>query len=146
MVLKLEDYEKYRKNIGELICYPAFTSTSEKDMSKYTFPTSTAIRINELKNDDVYVVLFIDYKCNSSSYPTPCINVSYDSVNAGEQEFIFPPFSFFVIEKIENRSGRSNDPHIIYLKVPNKRVLIEFAIKNDKTIYYDKELNELYSS
>ena len=146
MVIKSEDYEKYKKNIGELICYPAFTSTSEKDMTKSTFPTSTAIEVNNIKSDDIYVVLFIDYKCNNSSYPTPCVNVSYDSVNSGEKEYIFPPFSFFKIEKVENRSGISKDPHIIYMTVPNKRILIEFAIKNNKTIYYDKDLNELYSS
>ena len=87
MVLKSKDYEKYKNYIGELICYPAFTSTSEKDMSKYTFPTSTAIGINNIKIDDIYVVLFIDYKCNNSSYPTPCVNVSYDSVNSDEKVF-----------------------------------------------------------
>ena len=84
MVVKSKDYEKYKNFIGQLICYPAFTSTSDKDISKYTFPTSTAIDINKIKSDDVYVVLIIEYKCNNSSYPTPCINVSYDSVNAGE--------------------------------------------------------------
>ena len=145
MVLKNHDYIEYKNNIGELICYPAFTSTSEKDMSKYTFPTKLAIDINNIKNDDIYVLLFFDYKCNNSSYPTPCINVSYYSSNSGEKEYIFPPFSFFRIDKVETRSGSSYDPHIIYMTVPNKRVLIEFAIKNKKTINYDKNLNEFYS-
>ena len=146
MVLKKKDYLEYTNNIGELICYPAFTSTSEKDMTKYAFPTSLAIGINNIKSDDIYVELFIDYKCNNSYYPTPCINVSYYSSNSGEQEYIFPPFSFFRIERIETRSGKSEDPHIIYMTVPNKRILIEFAIKNNKNIYYNEILNELYSS
>ena len=142
MVLKSKDYEKYKNNIGELICYPAFTSTIEKDI----IPTPTAIEINNIKSDDIYVVLLIDYKCNNPCYPTPCVNVSYDSVYSGEKEYIFPPFSFFKIEKLENRSGTSKNPHIIYMSVPNKRILIEFAIKNNKNIIYDKNLNELYSS
>ena len=146
MVLKSKDYEKYKNNIGELICYPAFTSISEKDMIKYSFPTPMAIGVNNLKSDDIYVVLYIEYKCNNSSYPTPCINVSYDSVNSNEKEYIFPPFSFFKIEKVENRIGKIDNPHIIYLTVPNKKVLIEFEIKNNKTVNYDKNLNELYSS
>ena len=146
MALNECDYQAYKYSIGELICFPAFTSTSEEDMAKYSFPTPTAIEINNIKSYDIYVVLIIDYKCNNSSYPTPCINVSYDSVNSGEKEYIFPPFSFFKIEKVEDRSGISSDPHIIYMTVPNKRVLIEFAIKNNKTIYYDKDKNELYSS
>jgi len=146
MVLDECDYRAYKYSIGELICFPAFTSTSEEDMTKYSLHTSRAIEINNIKSDDIYVVLIIDYKCNNSSYPTPCINVSYASVNSDEKEYIFPPFSFFKIEKVEDRSGISSDPHIIYMSVPNKRVLIEFAIKNNKTIYYDKDKNELYSS
>ena len=139
MVLKLEDFEKYKNNIGELICYPTFISTSE---NKYIFQSS--INKNDIKSNDIYVILIIDYKCNNPSYPTPCIDISYFSVYYAEKEYIFPPFSFFRIEKVENRNGRRNDPHIIYLTVPNKRVLIEFALKNDKAIHYDKDLNELY--
>ena len=146
MVIKSKDYEKYKNNIDEIICYPAFTSTNEKDIEKYTSPTSKSIEVNNIKSDDIYVVLFIDYKCNNSSYPTPCVNISHSLVDFDAKEYIFPPFSFFKIEKVENRSGISIDPHIIYMTVPNKRILIEFAIKNNKTIYYDRDLNELYSS
>ena len=146
MKIKIDDYQKYKNNIGELICYPAFTSTSEEDISKYNFPTSTAIGINDIKSDDISVVLVIDYICNNSSYPTPCVNVSYDSINAGEKEYIFPPFSFFRIENIEENTGKPDYPHFIYMTVPNKRCLIEFAINKNKTIYYNKSLNELYSS
>ena len=146
MVIKTEDYKKYKDNEGKLICYPAFTSTSDRDMEKYTFPTSAAIEVNNIKHDDIYVVLFIDYNCNNSSYPTPCINVCFDLADSGENEYIFPPFSFFKIKEVENRSGISEDPHRIYMTVPNKRILIKFAIKNNKKIYYDQDLNELYSS
>ena len=146
MVIKSEDYKKYKDNKGKLICYPAFTSTSDRYIEKYTFPTSASIEVNNIKSNDIYVVLFIDYKCNNSSYPTPCINVSSNLDDSKEKEYIFPPFSFFKIEKVEDRSGISEDPHIIHMTVPNKRILIEFAIKNNKTIYYDKDLNELYSS
>ena len=146
MVLKSYDYEDYKSNIGQIICYPAFTSVSESDIPKYSSPNLESIRINDIKSDDIYVVLYIDYKCNNTSYPTPCVNISYETANYGEKEYIFPPFSFFRIENVENRSGTSKDPHIIYMTVPNKRILIEFAIKNNKPIYYDKNLNELYSS
>ena len=145
MTIKISDYYLYKILEGELICYPAFTSTSEKDISKYNFPTYNAIEVNKLSPNDVSVVLIINYQCNNSSYPTPCINVSDYSVNAGEQEFIFPPFSFFKIEKIEENEGTPNNPHIIHMTTPNKKVLIEFEIKNNKTIYYNRENNELYS-
>ena len=45
------NYYLYKISIGELICYPAFTSTSEKDISKYDFPTSTAIDVNKINQN-----------------------------------------------------------------------------------------------
>ena len=146
MTLNLEDFENYKINVGELICFPYFTSTTENDLTKFISMPEIINHQNEIKSNYIYIILIIDYKCNNSSYPTPCINASYDSIYYQEKEYIFPPFSFFRVENIESRSGRNNDPHFIYLSVPNKRILIEFAIKNDKTINYDKNLNELYSS
>ena len=143
MVIKYNDYEKYKNNIGELICFPSFTFVSEKDTPKYNFPTVNSIKINNIKSEDIYVVLIIEYKCDNSSYETPCINVSYDSVNPKEKEYIFPPFSFFRITKIIEGNGKKGNPHIIYMNVPKKRSLIEFNIKSNKEIYYDKNENEL---
>ena len=144
MTIKLADFYLYKILEGELICYPAFTSTSEKDISKYNFPTSTAMDVNNLTSNDISVVLIIKYNCKSSSYPTPCVNASGYSVNAGEQEFIFPPFSFFKIVSIEEKEGKPDNPHIIRMTTPSKRSLIEFGIKNNKSINYDKDSDELY--
>lgn len=146
MTIKLSDFLLYKIFIGELICYPAFTSTSEEDISKYDFPTATAINVNELNPNDISVVLMIEYKCKNSSNVTPCINVVEYSVNVDEKEFIFPPFSFFKIEKVVENSGTPNDPHIIYLSVPNKTNMLEFGLKNNKSIYYNRDQNELYYS
>ena len=146
MTIKLSDFLLYKIYIGELICYPAFTSTSEEDMTKYDFPTATAINVNELSPSDVSVVLIIKYNCTSSSNATPCINVEEFSVNAGEKEFIFPPFSFFKIENVVEKGGKPDDPHVIYMSVPCKKNLIEFGLKNNKTINYNNQKNELYYS
>ncbi len=146
MTIKLSDFYLYKILEGELVCYPAFTSTSEKDISKYNFPTTTAININDLTPNDVSIVLMINYICKSSSNSTPCVDVEEHSVNAGEREFIFPPFSFFKIEKVVENGGVPNDPHIIYLSVPNKKNLLEFGLKKNKTIHYNRAQNELYYS
>ena len=161
MTIKLSDYYLYKISIGELICYPAFTSTSEKDISKYNFPTSTAIDVNKINQNDISVVLIIKYYYSNNYslfskilnffntdnyYVTPCINVSEHSVNSGEEEYIFPPFSFFKIEDIEENSGTPDNPHIIYMSVPRKKDLLEFGLKQKKSIYYDKNKNELYCS
>jgi hypothetical protein len=146
MTIKLSDFLLYKIYTGELICYPAFTSTSEEDMTKYNFPTSTAISVNQLTPSDVSVVLIIKYNCSNSSNATPCVNAVEFSVNAGEREFIFPPFSFFKIENVVEKSGIPDDPHMIYMSVPNKKSLLEFGLKNNKSIYYNNNGNELYYS
>ena len=146
MTIKLTDYYLYKMLVGELICYPAFTSTSEEDISKYDFPTTIAIEVNKLTANDVSVVLIIKYNCKNSNHPTPCVSASQYSVNAGEQEYIFPPFSFFKITGITERSGKPNNPHIIYMTTPSKRNLLEFALKKDKQIFYNYNENELYSN
>jgi hypothetical protein len=146
MTIKLSDYYLYKMYIGELICYPAFTSTSEKDISKYDFPTSNAIEVNNLTSNDISVVLIIEYDCKNSYNPTPCVSAGTYSVNSGENEFIFPPFSFFKITGIREREGKPQNPHIINMSIPNKKSLVEFELKNNKKICYNKNSNELYSS
>ena len=146
MTIKLSDFYLYKMSVGELISYPAFTSTSEKDISKYNFPTNIAIEVNKLSPSDISVVLIIDYKCNSKNDSTPCINASEYSVNSGEQEYIFPPFSFFKITGIEERDGKPGNPHKIYMTTPSKGSLVEFWLKNNKTINYNSKENRLYSS
>ena len=150
MTIKLSDYYMYKISIGELICYPSFTSTSEKDISKYNFPTNIAKNVNKLTPNDISIVLIIDYKCKNflffNNYPTPCVNASQYSVNSGEEEYIFPPFSFFKIEWIEERDGSPDNPHIIYMSTPKKKNLLEFGLKKNKTIHYDSSKNLLYYS
>lgn len=146
MTIKLSDFYLYKILVGELICYPAFTSTSEKDISKYNFPTSIAIEVNKLTSNDISVVLIINYNCKNKYDSTPCVNASEYSVNSGEQEYIFPPFSFFKINKVEERDGKPNNPHIIYMSTPSKSNLVEFWLKNNKTICYDSKEDKLYSS
>ena len=146
MTIKLSEFCLYRMLVGELICYPAFTSTSEKDISKYNFPTNIAINVNKLSSNDISVVLIIKYHCQNSSNPTPCVNASEYSVNAGEEEYIFPPFSFFRIESINEKSGKPDDPHIINMSIPNKKTLLEFGLKEGKKICYNRTENLLYLS
>ena len=95
MTIKLSDYYLYKISVGELICYPAFTSTSEKDISKYNFPTAIANGVNGLIVNDISIVLIIKYNCISSSYLSLCVSATEYFVNSGEEEYIFTPFSFF---------------------------------------------------
>ena len=81
MTIKLSDFLLYKIFVGELICYPAFTSTSEEETVKYDFPTGTAIYVNDLTPNDVSVSLNISYICKNSSNATPCVYAGIYSVN-----------------------------------------------------------------
>jgi hypothetical protein len=147
MLLKLIDYEQYKGFIGEVICFPAFTSASDKDITHCNFCNEASIQINNINvNSDIYVIFIIEYNCLNSSYPTPCVNISGQISKELLEEYIFPPFSFFKIERIEEKAGSEDNPHLIYLSAANKKCLIEFAIRQNKEIYYDKNSNLLYSS
>lgn len=146
MTIKMSDYYLYKVSIGELICYPSFTSTSEQDMTKYSFPTEIAKKINNITINDITVLLIINYNCKNWSYTTPCVCSSEYSQYSDEQEYIFPPFSFFRINKITERNGTPENPHIIHMSTPNKRNLLEFDLNKGKTIKYNRFTNELYSS
>ncbi len=60
MTIKLSDYYLYKISVGELICYPAFTWISEKDISKYKCPTVIEIGINGLTINDISIDLIIN--------------------------------------------------------------------------------------
>jgi len=146
MTIKASDYYLYKISIGELICYPSFTSTSEIDMTKYSFPTNIAKDVNNITINDISVLLIINYNCQNYTNLTPCVCVSEYSENSDEEEYIFPPFSFFKINNIIEKDGSPDNPHIIYMSTPNKRILLEFEFNKGKTIKYNRFQNELYSS
>ena len=69
-------------------------------MTKYDFPTSTAICVNDLTPNDVSVVLNITYKCKNNFNVTPCINVVNYSVNVVKKNLYFLRFLFLKLRKL----------------------------------------------
>jgi len=110
MYISETELEKYRLLKGEVICYPSFTSTS--------------IIINgyepqKYNDNDILVQLIIEQ--NNTKFAVP---IHEFSEFPEEEEYLFLPFSFFKILKIEYGSGDSINPHKIYL----------LALNSDKTI------------
>ena len=85
--------------------------------------------------------MIIDFKNNSINNEIICVNISSISSVSYEEEILFPPFSFFKINKVVFRKGIINEPHLIYVEVINKKYNIESRIKEGKKAYYDNELN-----
>ena len=110
MYINKKEMDHYQSLEGEVICYPAFTSTS---LDKNGFiPT-------KYNPDDVLVQLIIEPNNTKFSIPV-CEYSDYPA----EKEYLFLPFSFFKIINVKYEIGDTSRPHVIYLK----------ALTSDKTI------------
>ena len=111
MYLHPDDIRLYTESKEKVICYPAFTSTS-LNKNKY-IP-------KKLNNEHELVLLDIEQNNTKS-----IVSISKDSVYEKEKEYLFLPFSFFKIKKLELNKGSIENPLIIYLKALNSDKPIE---------------------
>ena len=100
MLLNPQDIQLYKKSIGKVICYPAFSSTS----------LHTKFLLIPNNDIDQQVILDIDPNNNKST-----ISLSKYSEYKSEEEYLFLPFSFFKIKDVKLNEGNEENPHIIYL-------------------------------
>ena len=121
MYLNPDDIKLYQQSVDKVICYPSFTSTSIGKNNFIPFPHSPNTQL---------VLLIIEQNNTKSS-----VSISDFSKFPGEEEFLFLPFSFFKITKVELKQGSKNDPHIIHLLALNSDEPIE-------EMFYDFIQNE----
>ena len=111
MYLTPEDFNVYLNSIGEVICYPSFTSTSLVE---------TGYSPNPSNKDEQLVKLIIEQN-NSKSV----VSISEISNFPNEKEYLFLPFSFFKIKDVKIDKGTKGHPHIINLIALNSKKPIE---------------------
>ena len=116
MYLSQKEIKQYEQSIGKIICYPSFTSTS---IGKNNF-TPFKINVNS------ELALLIIEPNNTKSV----VSISEYAVYPGEEEYLFLPFSFFKITKVELKKGNEKDPHIINLLALNSDKPIEEMFYN----------------
>ena len=116
MYLNKNDIKLYEKSVGKVICYPSFSSSSIK---KDGF---TPFKYNP--NDEL-VLLIINQNNTKST-----VLISQFSNFPNEEEYLFLPFSFFKIQKIELKQGSTINPHLIYLIALNSDQPIEEMFLN----------------
>jgi hypothetical protein len=97
--------------VNKVICYPSFTSISIK---KNGFNPQS-------KDSSFEHVLLIIEQNNTKS----AVSIRQFSVYQSEEEYLFLPFSFFKIKKVEIKKGNANDPHIFHLISLNSDKSIE---------------------
>ena len=101
MYLNPKEIKLYQQSCKRVICYPSFTSTSIK---------KNGFTPNKYNNEDELVLLIIEQNNTKST-----VLISQLSEYPKEEEYLFLPFSFFKILKVELKKGTDEDPHIIYL-------------------------------
>jgi len=111
MYLDRSDIKEYELLINRVICFPSFTSTSTRKNG--FFPKKRKI-------SDELVLLIIEQNNTKST-----VSISQYSHYPSEEEYLFLPFSFFKIEKVEYKKENEGDPHIIYLTALNSDKPIE---------------------
>ena len=125
MYLYPNDIRLYEQSIGRVICYPSFTSTSK---GKDNF---TPFQYN--KNQEL-VLLIIETNNTKSA-----ISISEFSEFKGEDEYLFVPFSFFKITKVELKQGTFAEPHTIHLIALNSDKPVEEMFYN----FFENETDNL---
>ena len=101
MYLNTKDIQIYKQSINQVICYPSFTSTSIK---------KDGYMPNKYNTYDELVLLIIEQNNTKSA-----VLISEFSEFPEEEEYLFLPFSFFKIKKVELKKGSEDDPHLIHL-------------------------------
>ena len=127
MYLNPNDIKLYEQSEEKVICYPSFTSTSIK---KNGFVPDK----NKNNTNDELVLLIITQNNTKSN-----VLISEFSKYQYEEEYLFLPFSFFKIQKVELKKGSVTDPHLIHLLALNTDKSIEEMFLN----FFDNETDNL---
>ena len=105
-----DEIKQYENSIGRIICYPSFTSTS---------PLKDFIPLKKKKDGELTLLII---KQNQTKFN---VSIKEFSKFPDEDEYLFLPFSFFKILKVEKKSGNTKNPHIIHLMALNSDKPIE---------------------
>ena len=111
MYLKQDEIKLYEQSINRVICFPSFTSTSIEKNNFTPFDSYS----------DTQLVLLIIEQNNTKSV----VSIREYSVYQDEEEYLFLPFSFFKITKVELNQGSTSNPHIIHLLALNSDKPVE---------------------
>lgn len=135
----------YERNIDNIITFPSFTSCSiKKDIAKMysgriSSSTSYYCPLEKRKENGIFsILIIIDYKYKNGWEPT-AFNVCEMSEYRYEKEYIFQPFSFYRIKKVDIDFAKYEAD--IYLENIGKKTILEKCIQNNNIIRYDKEEN-----
>ena len=125
----------YKLNLNHIMCFPALTSTSSKDINFE--PTNLAEEINKKGDDSLTVKLIIKYNHESDNI-SPGIIVEdkkgydnkYISAFPNEKEVILFPFTFAKILSISSEIKYGKEIKIVNMELINRKTYLEYAIRS----------------
>jgi hypothetical protein len=135
----LLEYSKvlnYVRNIGNIITFPSFLSTTfdvnvAKDFSQFFFPKET--------REGLFSANYIIYINPKNSWINQGFNISNISSYKEEKEVLFQPFCFFRIQKV-NVDMNLNMCYI-YMELIEKKETWEQKMNNKSSIEYNRNEN-----
>ena len=130
------DFYQYKINLGHIICFPSFTSTSYEQIEFQPTDLSDKINNNDNKNLlDVKLILDYSYK---NGYISPGIiidnNKGHDSLplsNYNEKEVLLFPFTFAKINKIFSEEIKGVNFQVIIFEIIGRKSYLEYKLKDD---------------
>ena len=139
--LKKTDIYLYKACEGNIICYAQFLSTTTNiNRAKEFLYEDNENDLRKLCSCLIKLEYNIKNGCKEQA-----ADIKHISVFAKEEEILFPPFSFFKIEKVifdkYNFKGTKQNPFVIELKVINRDFYLDQAILKKQRFDYDINKN-----
>ena len=125
----------YKNNIGNIITFPNFTSSSTLKSVAENFSI-----MNQNGKNDFRVIFEIKHKFKKNWTPN-AVDVEPISECKGEEEKLFQPYSFFKINSVNiNIKEKTAD---IKMETIGKTSILEEGLKNGKKIWYNYKENAM---
>jgi len=130
------EFYLYKLNLNNIICFPALTSTSSKEINFE--PTNLASNINKTGNDSLRVELIFKYNHESDNISPGIIiedKEGHDgeciSLNPSEKEVILFPFTFAKIISISSEVHYGKEIQIVNLEIINRKSYLEYILRDN---------------
>ena len=129
---------EYERAINKIIIFSAFTSTSEE--KEFALNWASRKDSKELfEANKLFSIIYYITNLYENEWISNGINVQELAQYKNEKEYVFQPFSFYYVEKVNiNLKKYTAD---IYLKTIGKTEILEEKIRLGKIIEYNKEKN-----
>ena len=125
----------YERALGKIILLSGFTSTSDNDEVARTW-AGRGRETEVYKNSSKFSVVFTITNLHNNNWISNGIDVHDISQYKNEKEFLFQPFSFYKVTKVDfDVKGRKAD---ISLETVGKKEILEMKIKENKEIKYNE--------